>query len=150
MESAESVSDIISELEVIIAKKQYNEIHLIMGTYGNMEFPNIKYTAKFIEYLYHKFTSQKKATHAYYFENCDECIFCPSCESDVNVKLWSNVIQKATIIKNNQNVAICKACSLIWLHPDDIRRENALNYKEYMQSLGLKGLWQELKDVDIL
>ena len=60
-----------------------------------------------------------------------------------------SLIEKATVIGKDLQIYICKPCKLVWL-TEDIRTDNAQDYKKFMKSIGLKGLWKELEDVDIL
>ena len=76
-------------------------------------------------------------------------VYCPVCTPDIEKATKFSLIEKATIIQNNQEIFICKPCKLVWLS-EDIAKANAQDYKKFMRTLGLKGLWKELKDVDLL
>jgi hypothetical protein len=77
-------------------------------------------------------------------------VFCPVCCPDPEkIKTRYSLIEKATVIGKNVQIYICKPCKLAWL-TEEIRADNAQNYKKFMKTLGLKGLWKELTDVDIL
>ena len=59
------------------------------------------------------------------------------------------MIEKATVIGKELQIYICRPCKLVWL-TEDIKVDNAQDYKKFMRMLGFKGLWKELKDVDYL
>jgi hypothetical protein len=83
-----------------------------------------------------------------FYKNC-KVAFCPVCCPDPEVATTFSLIDKATIIDINIQIYICKPCKLVWL-TEDIRADNAQDYKKFMRTLGLKGLWKELCNVDTL
>ena len=83
-----------------------------------------------------------------FYKDC-KVVFCPVCTPDVENGIKFSLIEKATVIGKDLQIYICKPCKLVWL-TEDIRADNAQDYKKFMRSLGLKGLWKELNDVDTL
>ena len=66
-------------------------------------------------------------------------LFCPFCDGQ-------GLIDKARIKDTGTKIYICEECDTMWTEKD-IREDNCINFEEYMNKLGLKGLWEELIDV---
>ena len=66
-------------------------------------------------------------------------IRCPFCEGQ-------GVVNKANIMLTNQTIYICDECDTIWT-TGDIQENNSKRFRDYMNKLGLKGLWSELTNV---
>ncbi len=66
-------------------------------------------------------------------------VYCPFCAKQ-------GVIYKAKIVKNSVQLFICDECDTVWL-TEDIREDNCINYRKFMDNHGLKELWSELCDV---
>lgn len=141
---------LITELHQIIQSKSYELVARIMKKYGNRSlFNDLEKTEKFINFLYDRFTDGPTDVKAEDFEKKIKGVFCPVCCPNPKVASLLNLIEKATITSIGQQIFICKPCKLVWL-TEDIKADNAQDYKKFMKTLGLKGLWKELRDVDIL
>lgn len=66
-------------------------------------------------------------------------VSCPFCEGQ-------GVIYRAKVINNDIPIFICDECDTMWL-TSDIRENNCINFKDFMNNLGVKPLWSELYDV---
>ncbi len=141
-----SETQLITELHQIIQTKSFALARRIIKKHGDRTF-SLEETEKFINFLYDRFIDRPTNVKAEDFKRNVKAIFCPVCCSDPNE--ISSMIQKATVTSKGLKVYICKPCKLVWL-TEDIRADNAQDYKKYMKMLGLKGTWQELSDIDIL
>jgi hypothetical protein len=120
-----------------------------MKKYGD-RILNLDETEKFINFLYDRFIDKPTDVKPGDFSSKANFIFCPTCcPNPEKIVTTFSLIQKATVIKNNQQIYVCKPCRLVWL-TEDIRADNAQDYKKFMKTLGLKGLWKELENVDLL
>ncbi len=99
--------------------------------------------------LYNRFTGKSTSVVANDFEKKLKGVFCPVCCPNPKIAKKFSLIEKAMIIGKNMQIFICKPCGLVWL-TEDIRADNAKYYKKFMKTLGLKGLWKELSNVDTL
>jgi len=140
---------LIRELHHIIQTNNYDLADSILLEYGGREFNDLVKVEKFIKFLYSRLIDKPTEVKAIDFRKIFKGVFCPICCPNPEQAIFLNLIDKATIIANNMTIYICKPCKLVWL-TEDIRAENAQDYKKFMKSLGLKGLWKELKDVDYL
>ena len=147
-ESPNSLRDLIIELYQIIQTKSYALAARIIKKYGQRTL-DLEKAEKFINFLYDRFIDRPTDVKAGDFKRNVKVVFCPVCCPDLKKSQPGNLIDKATIIEKNMRIYICKPCKLVWL-TEDIRVDNAQDYKKFMKSLGLKGLWKELSDVDIL
>ena len=147
-EKSESLHNLVSEFHQIIQTKNYELASRIMKKYGN-RILSLEKTEKFINFLYDRFTDKSTTISATDFEKKIKGIFCPICCPKPKIAKKFILIQKAIIIGKNMQIYICKDCKHVWL-TEDIRIENAQDYKKFMESLGMKGLWKELSNVDIL
>jgi hypothetical protein len=147
-EKPESLHNLITELHQIIQTKNYELASRIMKKYGN-RILSLEKTEKFINFLYDRFISKSTSIVATDFEKKLKGVFCPVCCPNPKTAKNFSLIEKAMIIGKNMQIYICKACKHVWF-TDDIRIDNAQDYKKFMKSIGLKGLWKELSDVDIL
>jgi hypothetical protein len=138
----------IIELHQIIQTKSYKLASKIIDKYGDRT-PNLSQTEQLIKYIYNKLIDQPAYLNMKDFVNDYKIVFCPVCCPDPEIVTTYSLIQKATVIKNNQQIYVCKPCKLVWL-TEDIRADNAQDYKKFMKTLGLKGLWKELENVDLL
>ena len=143
-------NEFIGELSEIIEKKNYTFISKFMKKHCDIEFDDLEELEKFINYLYDKLLDRPTKVKAEDFIKKCKFIFCPICASDPHAASSLNVIEKATVIGKNIQIYICKYCKLVWLDENDIRADNACDYKKFMKANGLKGLWKELTDVDEL
>ena len=66
-------------------------------------------------------------------------ILCPLCNGQGS-------IYEAKIAKSNQIIYICEECDAMWL-TSDIKLDKCINFDEFMRSLGLQALWEELTDI---
>jgi|SRR5438445_3279958 len=138
----------IRELYHIIQTKNYIKASKIIKKYGCRTFDEEK-TKKFINFLYDRLTDRPTEVKPQDFQKKFKGVFCPVCTPDPEAVTTFSLIEKATIIEKDLQIYICKPCKLVWL-TEDIRADNAQDYKKFMRTLGLKGLWKELKDVDLL
>ena len=139
---------LIRELHQIIQTKSYALASRIIDKYGNRTL-NLDKTEQLIKYIYNKLTDQPAYINRSDFVKDCKVVFCPACCPDPENIKFINLIEKATITKTGQQIYICKPCKLVWL-TEDIRADNAQDYKKFMKTLGLKGLWKELSNVDLL
>jgi hypothetical protein len=120
-----------------------------MEKYGNRELDNLDEVKKIINFLYDKLIDKPTKVKAEDFRKIFKGIFCPVCCPHPEKTIPLSLIEKATVIANNLEIYICKPCKLVWL-TEDIKTNNAHNYKKFMRTLKLKGLWKELKNIDYL
>jgi hypothetical protein len=140
----------IAELQSIIYSKGYKQAQRVMKKYGN-RILDIDETEKIIQFFYDKLTDTPTHVKGIDFEGPDKkIIFCPVCTPNIEKATTFSLINKATVIQNSQQIYICKPCKLVWFSEDNIKAANATPYKKFMRTLGLKGLWRELSDVDVL
>jgi len=147
-EKPESQIVFITELHLIINTKGYLYAQKIIDKYGS-RILDLEETEKMIKFLYNKLTDTPTDVKGIDFIKIFKGVYCPVCTPDIEKATKFSLIEKATIIQNNQEIFICKPCKLVWLS-EDITKANAQDYKKFMRTLGLKGLWKELKDVDLL
>lgn len=69
-------------------------------------------------------------------------VYCPFCDGQ-------GLVNKAKVIDKNIKIYICEECDTMWRNPE-IREDNCENFRKFMNSIGLKGLWEELTDVERL
>jgi len=69
-------------------------------------------------------------------------VLCPFCDGQ-------GLIDKAKIIDKGIQIYICEECDTMW-HTLEIREDNCDNFRKFMIGLGLKGLWEELEEVERL
>lgn len=100
-------------------------------------------------YIYNRLIDQPAYLDMKKFVKDCKVVFCPICCPDQKNPQMIILIQKAKVIEKDIQIYICKDCKHVWL-TEDIRVENAQDYKKFMESLGMKGLWKELRDIDIL
>jgi len=143
-----SEAQFIMELHQIIQTKNYTYAAKIMNKFGGLS-TNLSQTEQLIKYIYNKLTDQPATINRSDFVKDCKVVFCPVCCPDPEKTKKFSLIEKATVIGKDVQVFICKPCKLVWLS-EDIRVENAQDYKKFMKKLGLKGLWKELCDVDVL
>ncbi len=148
-ETFEQKIKFITELHFIINTGAYEHTRKFINKHGNRGF-SLEQTEKLIKYLYAKLTDAPTETKAEDFIKKIKLVFCPVCTPDTKKKTIFSVIYKATVIQNNQQIYICKPCKLVWFSENKIKAANATPYKKFMRTLGLKGLWKELADVDVL
>jgi hypothetical protein len=141
--------ELVNELSKIIETKNYISASKFIKKYGNRVLSEEK-TEKLISYLYDKFLNNPTKIKATDFEKKHRIIFCPICNPNPQVATRFSLINKATLMDKDLQIYICKPCKLVWLDENDIRVENAQDYKKFMKANGFKGLWKELKDVDVL
>ena len=137
----------ITELHAIIQTKNYKLASKIIKKYGS-KILNIEETERVLSYIYDILLDKNVILDTTgFYRNC-KAIFCPLCCPDPEKIKTFSLIEKATIIENNQQIYICKPCKAVWAS-EDIRADNAQNYKTFMKSIGLKGFWIELRDIDV-
>lgn len=140
---------LIKELYAIIQSQNYELAAKIMSEHGARNFQNQEKTEKFIKYIYNKFLDIPTDVKAEDFNNKYPCIFCPVCTPDEIIDRFS-VLGLHEIIEKDIIIYLCKPCKLMWpSNPNNITKDNAQDYKKYMKSLGLKGTWKELHDIDV-
>jgi len=149
-ERPNNVQELINDLYQIISTKNYLLANNMIQEYGNRDLDDAKEVEKFINYLYDKLLDRSTNVKATDFIKECKVIPCPVCTPDPRVVMEFGIIDKATVIANNIQIYVCKPCTLVWVDEDDIRVDNALGYKEFMKANGLKGFWDELKDIDVL
>lgn len=64
-------------------------------------------------------------------------MLCPRCEQ--------GDIVRAKIIAHDTSLFVCQECEASWFLYEDIGVRAFFDYGTYMESLGLKPLWSELK-----
>lgn len=69
-------------------------------------------------------------------------VICPFCDGQ-------GLIMKAKIKNKNIRIYICDECDTMW-KTEDIQENNCENFENFMNNLGLKGLWEELTDIEKL
>jgi hypothetical protein len=138
----------IKELYYIIQIKNYDLASNIIEEYG-YKILNLEQTERVIVYIYKRLLDQPAFLDTQDFYKDCKVVFCPVCTPDIENAVKFSLINKATVIGRDLQIYICKPCKLMW-STEDIRADNAQNYKEFMKTLGLKGLWKELGDVDYL
>ena len=138
----------IIELHQIIQTKSYKLASRIMKKYGG-RILNLEKTEKLIKFLYDRLIDRPTDVKPEDFKRNVRVVFCPVCCPDPETVTTFNLIDKATIIGKDMQIYICKPCKLVWL-TENIRADNAQDYKKFMKTLGLKGLWKELENVDLL
>jgi hypothetical protein len=148
-EPISSQLEFINELKLIIDTKNFAKTARVIKRYGRRRF-DIETTEKFINYLYDVLLDRPTGFKAVDFIKKRKIIFCPVCTPHPKLAIIASLIDKATVIANNIEIYICKPCKLVWLDENDIRADNAVGYKEFMKANGLKGFWNELKDIDVL
>ena len=139
----------IRELHGIIQTKNYALASYVLRKYGHRRLDDLEEVEKFIKFLYDRLIDKPTDVKPEDFEKKFKGVFCPVCTPDPEVVTVFGLIEKATVIGKDLKIYICKPCKLVWL-TEDIRADNAQDYKKFMKSLGLKGLWKELKNVDYL
>ena len=140
----------ITELHFIINTGNYAYACKIIKKHGNRTF-NTELAEKVIKYLYNKLTDTlTNVTWEDLRGPVKKIVFCPLCTPDIEKATTFSLIHQATIIQNKQQIYICKPCKLVWFAENKIKAANATPYKEFMRTLGLKGLWKELSGVDVL
>ncbi|HLJ31741.1 MAG TPA: hypothetical protein VKU36_04845 [Candidatus Babeliales bacterium] len=138
----------LNELYGIIQTKNYALASKFIEKYGCKTF-NLEQTERILTYIYNRLLDKPAVldTHDFY-KDC-KVVFCPVCTPDPENAIKYSLIEKATVIDKDLQIYICKPCKLVWL-TEDIRADNAQDYKKFMKTVGLKGAWKELKDVDYL
>ncbi|HLJ31739.1 MAG TPA: hypothetical protein VKU36_04835 [Candidatus Babeliales bacterium] len=139
----------IRELHGIIQTNSYALADSILKKYGHRTLDNLEEVKKFINFLYDRLIDRPTDVKAEDFQKNYKVVFCPECTPDPEAVTVFGLIEKAMIIDKDLQIYICKPCKLVWL-TEDIRADNAQDYKKFMKTLGLKGIWKELKDVDYL
>jgi len=142
--------ELIDELDSIIKSKNYNKVFLAMKKDRDLILDNPLEAEKFINYLYDKFLNRPTKLRAQDFVKEYKIIFCPVCTPDPKRTILPILIDKAIVMANNIQIYVCKPCKLVWLDENDIRADNAMDYKKFMKANGLKGFWNELKDIEVL
>lgn len=69
-------------------------------------------------------------------------IFCPFCAGQ-------GLIDKASVTGKDIQIYICEECDTMW-KTSDIREDNCENFIKFMKSIGLKGRWEELTNIERL
>jgi hypothetical protein len=139
---------LIEELHQIIQTNNYAFATRFINKYGGRIFDEEK-TKKFINFLYDRFLDRPTDVKPQDFKKKCKVIYCPICTPNIEKAITFSLIEKATVIAKELQIYICKPCKLVWL-TEDIQADNAQDYKKFMRTLGLKGLWKELKDIDYL
>jgi hypothetical protein len=148
IECPESRLQLITEFHQIVQTKSFALARRIIKKHGGRTL-SLEKTEKFICFLYDRFIDRPTNVKAEDFKRNVKAILCPICCPDSEKIKIINLIQKATIQATGQQIYICKPCKLVWL-TEDICADNAQDYKKYMKTLGLKGTWKELSDIDVL
>lgn len=138
----------IKELYYIIQTKNYKLASDIIEKYGYKTL-NLDQTKRIIVYIYNKLLDLPAFLDTQDFYKDCKVVFCPICTPDPEVAIKFGLIEKATVIEKNLQIYICRSCKCVWL-TEDIRIDNAQDYKKFMKTLELKGLLKELKDIDYL
>jgi transposase-like protein len=148
-ESVCTQQQLVKELEMIIQKDDYFFVSDFL--HKNCDSSMGPYTAKkFIYYLYNKLINKLTKTKATDSIKKYRLVFCPICTPDPEIVTNFGIIDKGTIIANDMQIYTCKSCQLVWLDENDIRADNAISYKEFRKAHRLTGLWNQLKNIDIL
>ena len=147
-ETNELQLQLTGELHQIIETDNYVFATRFINKYGGRTF-NVEKTKKLIKFLYDRLIDYPTDVKAEDFVRKIKGVFCPVCCPDPKITKVFNLIEKATVNDKDLQIYICKPCKLVWL-TEDIHADNAQDYKKFMKTLGLKGIWKELKDVDYL
>lgn len=137
---------LLTELHQIIQTKSYKLASKIIKKYGGRTC-DLEITEKLIRFIYDRLLDRPATLDMKDFYNDYKIVYCPVCCPDPD--LITSKIYKATICGKNTQIFFCKPCKLVWT-TEDIRADNAQNYKTFMKALGLKGFWNELCNVDLL
>lgn len=148
-EGTASQSEFIYELRQVIDTKNYAKAARVIKQHGKRTF-DLETTEKFINYLYDVLLERPTKFKGIDFVKKRKIVFCPVCTPYPKMATIASLVDVATVIANNIQIYICKQCKLVWLDENDIRADNAVAYKEFMKVNGLKGFWNELKDIDVL
>lgn len=147
-ETYELQLQLIREFHQIIETNNYAFATRFINKYGGRTF-SVEKTEKLIGFLYDRLIGRSTDVKAEDFIRKFKGVFCPVCCPKPKVAIVFSLIEKAIVIDKDLQVYICKPCTLVWL-TEDIRADNAQDYKKFMRTLGLKGVWKELKDIDYL
>jgi len=148
LENDKNQSLFIQELYNIIQTKNYQLASKIIEEYG-YKLLNLEQTKRVIIYIYNQLLNLPAFLNTKDFYKDCQIVFCPICTPDPESATTLNLIEKAIIKKNGLQIYICKPCKLVWL-TENIQTNNAQDYKNFMKTFGLKGLWKELKNIDYL
>lgn len=69
-------------------------------------------------------------------------VFCPFCEGQ-------GLIDKAKVVGKDIEIYICEECDSMW-KSTNIQEDNCYNFQVFMNELGMKGLWEELENIERL
>ena len=139
---------LITELHQIIQTQSYDLASRLMKKYAG-KILNLELTEKVIKFMYNRLMGQPAFLDRKDFVKDYKVVFCPVCCPNPETAKTFSLIEKATVAGKKLQVYICKSCWLVWL-TEDIRADNAQDYKKFMKKLGLKGQWDELCDIDTL
>jgi len=64
-------------------------------------------------------------------------MWCPRCDQ--------GYVVQAIIVANNTSLFVCQECEASWFSHADIGNKVSIDFGTYMEGLGLKPLWIELK-----
>jgi len=147
-ERAETQASLIKDICYIMQTKNYAKASRLIEKYSDKKL-NLEQTERVLTYIYNRLLDKPAVldTHDFY-KDC-KVVFCPVCTPDIENTIKFSLIEKATVIGKNLPIYVCRPCKLVWL-AEDIKADNAQDYKKFMKTLGLKGLWKELKDIDYL
>lgn len=66
-------------------------------------------------------------------------ILCPLCDGQ-------GAIYEAKVIGRDALIYICEECDAMWT-TTNINLDNSISFEKFMNTFGLKGLWEELTDI---
>jgi hypothetical protein len=147
-ERTETQASFIKDLCYIMQTKNYAKASRLIEKYSN-KILDLEQTEKVITYIYNRLLDKPAVLEIGNFYKDCKVVFCPVCTPYPDVAIKFSLIEKATVIAKDLPIYICRPCKLVWL-TEDIQADNAQDYKKFMRTLGLKGLWKELKDIDYL
>lgn len=138
----------LNELHDIIQTKNFASASRLIEKYSD-KLLNLEQTERVLTYIYNRLLDKPVILDTHDFYRDCKVVFCPICTPEPEGAPALNLIEKATIIGKDLQIYICRPCKLVWF-TEDIKADNAQDYKKFMKSLGLKGSWKELKEIDYL
>lgn len=147
-EKEEVLYSFLNELSCIIQTKNYELASNLIEKYSH-KLLNLEQTERVLTYIYNRFLDKSVVLDTHDFYKDSRVVFCPVCTSDTENMTKYSLVEKATVIDKELQIYVCRPCKLVWL-TENIRADNAQDYKKFMTNLGLKGSWKELKDINYL
>jgi len=67
-------------------------------------------------------------------------MWCPRCNQ--------GYVRKVRIRETGEVVHICEECDALWSAGKEVSASNFVDFSQYVQPLGLKGVWREVEVVE--